>query len=144
MSQRPAFHEDLARHREVESSSDRSFGIVFAVAFAVIALLPLLHGGGVRMWSLVVSAVFLVAALTIPSVLAPLNRLWMKLGALLHRIVSPLVLGLLFYGVVFPTGLLMRLFGKRTIPTGPDPDLDSYWIQRDPPGPAPEGMKNQF
>ena len=144
MPQRPAFHEDLARQEEVESSSDRSFGVVFAVVFTIIGLWPLLHGEEARTWSLVVAAVFLLAALAVPGVLAPLNRLWLRFGALLHRIVSPIILALLFYGVVLPTGLLMRLFGKRTIPTGFDAQAESYWTPRDPPGPAPEGMKNQF
>ncbi len=137
-------HEDLARHGEVQGSSDRAFGIVFSAVFAIIGLFPLLRADGVRVWSLAVAAAFLVVALVWPSLLGPLNRVWLKLGLLLHRVVSPLVLGLLFYGVVLPTGLLMRLVGKRTIPTTFDRDRESYWVSRDPPGPAPEGMKNQF
>lgn len=137
-------HEDLVRDGEVQGSSDRAFGVVFTVVFAIIGLFPLLGSGDVRVWALGVAAAILVVALARPSLLAPLNRLWMKLGLLLHRVVSPVVLGLLFYGVVLPTGLLMRLLGKRTIPTAFDRDRESYWIPRDPPGPEPEGMKNQF
>lgn len=137
-------HEDLARHGEVGGSSDRAFGVVFAVVFAIIALFPLLGSGQLRLWAVAVAAAFVVVALVQPSLLAPLNRLWQKLGLLLHRIVSPVVLGLLFYGVVLPTGLLMRLFGKRSIPTTFERERETYWIPRDPPGPRPEGMKNQF
>lgn len=137
-------HEDLARHDEIQGSSDRAFGAVFTAVFVIIALFPLLGGGEVRVWAVVVAALFLAVSLVRSSLLGPLNRLWMKLGLLLHRVVSPVVLGLLFYGVVLPTGLLMRLVGKRTIPTTFDHERASYWIPRDPPGPAPEGMKNQF
>lgn len=137
-------HEDLARHDEIQGSSDRAFGVVFTAVFVIIALFPLLRGGDVRVWAIVVAALFLAVSLVRSSLLGPLNRLWMKLGLLLHRVVSPVVLGLLFFGVVLPTGLLMRLAGKRTIPTTFDQARASYWIPRDPPGPAPEGMKNQF
>lgn len=137
-------HEDLARTGAVEHSSDRAFGLVFAAALTVVGAWPLLHGAGPRVWAFVVAGTFLVAGLVAPRVLHPLNRVWVWIGTVLHRVVSPIVLGLLFYGVVLPTGLIMRLFGKRTIPTGPDPDQASYWIERDPPGPDPAGMKNQF
>ncbi len=144
MSQDASFHEDLARTGRVEQSSDRAFGVVFAAVFTVIAAWPLLHGGGVRVWSLVVAGVFLGTALVYPPLLRPLSRVWLWIGSVLHRIVSPIVLAVVFFLVVLPTGLLMRLFGKRTVPTGADPDRDSYWILRDPPGPPPAGMKNQF
>lgn len=144
MSQSAELHEDLARSGGIEISSDRAFGIVFSVVFAIIGLFPLADSGAVRVWALAVAVAFLVVALARPTLLGPLNRLWLKVGALLHRIVSPLVLGLLFYGIVLPTGLLMRLVGKRSIPVGFDREPESYWIPRDPPGPPPEGMKNQF
>lgn len=137
-------HESFERREEVRGSSDRSFGIVFAVVFAVIGLLPLLFSGTVRLWSLAIGAVFLLLAFATPRALAPLNRLWLKFGLLLHRIVSPLVLGIMFYGVVTPTGLLMRALGKDPLRLRLDRASSSYWIERVPPGPAPESLKDQF
>lgn len=144
MSESPSHHEDLARHGDVEHSSDRSFGLVFAVAFTAFALWPLLHGDSLRVWAMGVAGAFLLVALVVPSILGPLNRVWTWVGSVLHRVVSPIVLAVLFYGVILPTGLIMRLFGKRTIPREPDPARVTYWAPRDPPGPAPDGMKNQF
>ena len=138
------FHEDLGRKDEVKGSSDRTFGLVFAVLFAVIGLWPLLGGDAVRIWSLGLAVAFLARALVAPGLLAPLNRLWMRFGLLLHKVVSPLVLGLMFYATVTPIGLIMRLLGKDPLGRGFDPAAKSYWIERDPPGPAPETMKNQF
>lgn len=139
-----AAHEDLDRREEIRGSGDRAFGLVFTVVFAVVGLLPLLGGARVRGWALALSGLFLAAALLRPGVLAPLNRAWTRFGALLHRVVSPLVLAFLFYGVVTPTGLLARAFGKRPLALRFEPDAESYWIPREPPGPAPETMKNQF
>ena len=137
-------HEVLVRDEVIEGSSDRAFGGVFTVVFAAIALLPLLRGGEIRIWALGVAAAFFVVALVAPTLLSPLNRLWFKFGMLLHRVVSPLVMGMLFYVVVTPTGLLMRLFGKRPLDLNFDDSAHSYWIVRQPPGPAPDTMKNQF
>lgn len=137
-------HEDLTREEEVEGSSDRSFGVVFAVVFLIVALLPLLHAGAVRWWSLGVSAAFAVVAFTVPSILAVPNRLWMKFGLLLAKIVSPIALGILFYLVFTPIGLLMRLSGKDPMRLKADPNAKSYWIDREPPGPPPQSMTNQF
>jgi hypothetical protein len=87
---------------------------------------------------------FLAAALLYPAVLNPLNRAWLKFGLLLHRLVSPFVMGLVFFGTVLPTGLIMRAMGKDLLRLKPQPDAESYWIVRQPPGPAPETMKDQF
>ena len=138
------FHENLNRGGDVKGSSERSFGIVFAVVFLIIALFPLISGGEVRIWSVAVAALFSVAAFLAPGILGPLNRVWFLFGQLLHRIVSPLVMGLIFFGTVVPTGLLMRLLGKRPIPLEFDPEAATYWVERDPPGPEPSTMKNQF
>ncbi|MEQ9641529.1 MAG: SxtJ family membrane protein [Alphaproteobacteria bacterium] len=136
-------HERLDHGAPVKGSSDRGFGIVFAVVFALIGCLPLLGGTTPHWWALVVAAVFLALALALPAVLAPLNRLWMKFGLLLHRIVSPLIMGLLFYGVVTPIGMLMRATGKDPMQRRREPEAESYWIVREP-GPAPDSMKHQF
>ena len=138
-------NEHEPRHlATVKSSSDRSFGIVFTVFFAIIGLLPLLHGRGLRLWALAVSAVFLLLALLVPASLAPANRLWTKFGMLLHHIVSPLALGILFFLVVTPIGLMMRLFGKDPLRLRLDRSASSYWIERTPPGPDADSLKNQF
>lgn len=137
-------HEDLTREDEVEGSSDRSFGVVFAVVFLIIALFPLLHAGAVRWWSVGVSAAFAVVAFTVPSILAVPNRLWMKFGLLLAKIVSPIALGILFYLVFTPIGLVMRMAGKDPLRLKADPNAKSYWIDREPPGPPPQSMTNQF
>jgi hypothetical protein len=137
-------HESFERSDEVHGSSDRSFGVVFAVVFSVIGLLPLAFGSGVRVWALVLGTAFLLMALAIPRSLAPLNRLWLRFGLLLHRIVSPIVLGIMFYGVITPTGAIMRAFGKDLLRLKLDKSSPSYWVDRVPPGPPPESIKDQF
>jgi hypothetical protein len=138
-------HESYERRHETPAgSSDRNFGIVFCVVFSIIGVLPLFFGGGPRVWSLVVAAAFLAVALLRPAVLAPLNRLWMRFGDLLHRIVSPLVLGFMFFGVITPMGLLRRALGGDPLRLRFDRQARSYWVDRVPPGPPPDTLKNQF
>ena len=144
MSERDSMHEDLARDHEVKTSSDRSFGLVFTAVFAAIGMWPLVDGGAARWWAIGVAAAVATVAILRPAALAPFNRLWTRLGLLLHRIVNPLIMGLLFFFVVTPTGLLLRLFGKDLLRLRRDAAAASYWIERDPPGPAPDTMKNQF
>jgi hypothetical protein len=134
----------LNHAKVVEGSSNRSFGLVFSGFFLIVALLPAVHGNSPRYWALVVSAVFLALALSVPSVLGPFNRIWVKFGQLLHRIVSPVALAILFFCVVTPTGLLLRLLGKDVLRLRFDKAAASYWIPRTPPGPAAESLKNQF
>ena len=136
--------ENLERNETVQVSSERSFGIVFTVVFALIALFPLLHGAPPRLWSLAVAAAFLLAALAFPGVLAPLNRLWFRFGLLLHKIVSPVAMGIIFFGAILPMGLLMRALGKRPLRLEFDPAVKSYWIPREPPGPDPKTMSDPF
>ena len=138
-------HEHSPRHAApIQSSSDRSFGFVFAAVFLIIGLYPLLHASGIRLWAVAISGMFLLLAALRPQVLVPANRLWTKFGLLLHNIVSPIALGILFFLVVTPTGLLMRLLGKDPLRLRFDPAADSYWIKRDPPGPAADSLNNQF
>lgn len=138
-------HERYDRQEDVQGgSSNRSFGVVFAAFFAIIGLLPLVSGGRVHLWALALGGIFLFFGLVFPSALAPLNRLWAKFGLLLHKIVSPIMLGIIFYLVITPIGLLLRLFGKDPLRLKFDRAAKSYWIPRDPPGPAPESFKDQF
>lgn len=144
MTKKRALHEDFARDDEVKAGTERAFGIVFAVVFALIGLAPLWSGEAVRAWSLIIAGAFLVAALARPRLLAPLNRLWFLFGKALHRVVSPLVMGLIFFIAVTPTALIMRLVGKDPLNRRFEPKAQTYWIDRHPPGPEPETMKNQF
>lgn len=137
-------HESLQREQRIEGSSNRGFGVVFAVVFAIIALFPLLFGGALRWWSAGVAMVFLALAFVAPAALAPLNRAWMRFGLLLHKIVSPIVLGFMFYMVVTPIGLLMRATGKDPLRLRLDRNARTYWIDRTPPGPKPESLRDQF
>ena len=137
-------HERLVREEALRGSTDRAFGLVFAAVFAIVGLWPLLGDGGLRLWSLAVSFAFFAVALARPATLAPLNRQWMRLGLLLHRVVNPIVMGILFFLVVTPTGLAMRLLGKDILRLRFDEKAESYWIERQPPGPVPETMKDQF
>ncbi len=137
-------HDRFRAHGEVKTASNRSFGFVFATVFSIIACMPLLSGDAPRWWSLIIAAAFLAIAAFYPSVLALPNRLWTRFGLLLHRIVNPLVMGILFFLVVTPIALLMRLVGKRPLETRPDAGAKSYWVRREPPGPAPDTMKQQF
>lgn len=137
-------HESFARDQQVKGSSDRSFGIVFTVVFAIIGLVPLIHGGALRLWSLIVAAAILAIALIYPRLLAPANRLWMKFGLLLHRVTNPIIMGFVFYLAVVPTALVLKMLGKDPLRRKLDKEAASYWIPREPPGPPPDSMKNQF
>jgi len=139
-----ATHEDFSRGQHVKASSNRAFGWVFVIVFLIIALWPLVFGGTLRWWSLIVSALVALVTVAAPSLLTVPNRLWLRFGLLLHRIVSPVVLGIMFYLVVMPMGLLMRALGKDFLRLRRNDSAESYWIKRDPPGPEPASMSNQF
>lgn len=138
-------HESLKREEEILGSSDRVFGFVFVVFLSVLAAIKLAigqyqwatgWGGG--------AGVLLVIALTRPGVLAPFNRLWTRFGLLLHRVMNPLIMGIMFFLVLTPFGLTMRLFGWDALRRKRRPDQATYWITRDSIGPPPETMRNQF
>jgi len=138
-------HEDFSSPRQqIKPSSNRSFGLVIAFFFLIITLWPLVRAEPVRWWALGVAAAFAVLALLWPAALAPLNKMWTKLGVVLYKIVNPVVLGLLFYVTVTPIALLMRVLGKDPLRLRRDPHAESYWIVRTPPGPPPQSMKKQF
>jgi hypothetical protein len=141
---RSGFHEDYGRGGAVKTSSDRGFGIVFAVAFGLVGVWPLLGGGSLRLWALAIAAALLLVAVVRPGLTAPLNRLWTAFGLVLHRLTNPLIMGLVFYLAVTPTALAMRLLGKDPLNRQFDADAESYWIERTPPGPEPDTMKQQF
>ncbi len=137
-------HEDFKREIEPTGPSDRSFGITFAVVLALIGLLPLWRNHPVRWWALAIGAAFLIVSFTKASILHQPNRLWMGLAMILNRIMSPIVMGLVFFLAVLPTSLIMRMLGKDPMRLRFDRDAGSYWIPRTPPGPAPDSMSRQF
>jgi len=139
-----ASHERLSAEDDTRSGSDRSFGIVFAVFFGLVALFPLLHGGHIRVWALPIAAVFAALAWLRPSLLAPLNRVWFRFGLLLHKVINPIILGLMFFAVLTPVAAITRLFGGKLLSLGYDKSLPSYWQRRSPPGPEPDTIRNQF
>lgn len=128
----------------VTMGSERSFGFVFATVFTIIGLWPLKMGGDIRFWPLASAAIILLMALALPSALRPFNYVWFKFGQLLHHVVTPVIMGALFYLVVSPVGMLMRATGKDPLRLKQNLAATSYWIPRIPHGPAPDTMKNQF
>lgn len=136
--------ENTERSEAIEGSSDRVFGLVFAGVFSVVALWPLVQGEAIRLWAMLVAVAFLVLAIAIPRSLSQLNRLWMRLGLLMGRVVSPVAIGIVYYLTVVPTGLIMRALGKDPLRLRFERELPSYWIKREPPGPNPKTMNDQF
>jgi hypothetical protein len=134
---------NLARSPGPESS-DRSFGFVFAVVFALIGCWPLIAGSLPRWWALGFAGVFALIAAVRLHILQPLNRAWLALGRLLHRVVSPIVMAAIFFLCVTPIGWIMRWRGKDLLSLARHPDLATYWIVREPSAFDPQSMKNQF
>ena len=125
---------------DIKIGSNRSFAIVFFLVFLIIAIYPLTNSGEIRQWSLIISVIFLALGLLNSKILNPLNKLWFKFGIFLGKIVSPLIMGIIFFLVVTPIGLLMRLLGKDLLNLKFN-NNKSYWIDKD--GPKSK-MKNQF
>ena len=125
---------------EIKISSNRSFGIVFFIVFLLIALYPLLKDNDLRIWSLVISFIFLIIVLIKSKILTPLNRLWFKFGLLLGKFISPLIMGIIFFIVVTPIGIIMRLLKKDLLNLKYN-KKETYWINKS--GPKSK-MKNQF
>jgi hypothetical protein len=141
---RQTTHEVFSRDESIVGGSDRSFGIVMAGALTAVTLLNAWHTGRLWPWTGGLAALFLAAAWLRPAILNPLSRIWLKFGLMLHSVVNPVVMALLFYGTVLPTGLVARAMGKDLLRLKRKPDAESYWIVREPPGPSPETMKDQF
>lgn len=137
-------HENLSREQRIDGSTDRAFGFVFASVFVIVAGWPLVSGAGPRWWAAAVAGAFALVAVLRPSLLAVPNRWWMKLGLLLGAIVSPVALGVLFYGVFTPIGAIIRLTGRDPLRLARDAEASSYWSGREPPGPPPQSMERQF
>ena len=121
-------------------SSNKSFGLVFFVVFLIVALYPLLENESVRLWSIILSAIFLILGMLDSKFLTPLNKIWFKFGILLGNVISPIVMGLVFFIVVTPTAVLMRIFKKDLLSLKKN-NNKTYWVDRT--GPKSK-MKNQF
>jgi hypothetical protein len=137
-------HEFGAGHAAIELPSNRSFGTVFAVAFAIGAAYLAYRGSLFWIGSVALAAVFAISGLRNSAWLTPLNVLWMKLGLLIGLIMAPIALGILFFLVIAPLGITARAFGKDFLRIKPDTARSSYWIHRIPPGPDGPSMNRQF
>ena len=126
--------------KNIKLPSNRNFGVVFFIAFLIIALWPLLKQNEIRIWSLIISFIFFVLGLINSKLLTPLNKLWFKFGILLGNIISPIVMGIVFFLVVTPTGLVMRIFRKDILKLKKNSN-DTYWINKDNTN---SSMRNQF
>ena len=126
--------------KNIKTGSNKSFGIVFFIFFLIVAIYPLYFGNSIRVWSIVVSLIFLLLGLLNSRILTPLNLIWFQFGVLLGKIVSPVVMGLVFFVVVTPTGLIMRLL-KKDLLNLKKKTSNTYWIKRDQ---TKTDMKNQF
>ena len=129
------------KQKEIKISSNKSFGLVFFVIFIIIALWPILNDGNIRIWSIIVSIIFLILGLLNSKILTPFNKLWMRLGALLGIIVSPIVMGVVYFGIITPIGLIMKLFGKDVLNLKLDKNKKTYWTLKKK---IPSKMKDQF
>ncbi len=128
------------KNTEIKIGSNKSFGIVFFIVFLLIALYPLINNGELRIWSLIIAIIFLILGIINSKVLTPLNKLWFKFGLLLGKVISPLIMGIIFFLVVTPTALIMRIIGKDLLNLKFN-NKKSYWIEKT--GPKSK-MKNQF
>ena len=131
----------MASNSKIKISSNRSFGLVFFVVFLIIALWPLKSGEEFRLWSLVLSIIFFILGVLNSKLLTPLNRLWFKFGIFLGSIVSPIVMGMVYFIVVTPTGVFMRLLGKDLLKTSKEKYTSTYWMKRNK---QQSSMKKQF
>tara|TARA_X000000368_G_scaffold365331_1_gene311509 strand:- start:2498 stop:2881 length:384 start_codon:yes stop_codon:yes gene_type:complete len=125
---------------KITVGSNKSFGIVFCIFFLIVSLYPLINGESIRLWSIILSGIFLILGLLNSRVLTPLNILWFKFGILLGRFISPIVMGLVFFLVVTPTGIIMRLFKKDLLKLKKN-NSNTYWINKEE---SKSDMKNQF
>jgi len=127
-------------HNTMPMSTNRNFGIVFSIFFLVVALWPLLNSNEIRYWSLIISLIFLILGLINSKILTPLNKLWTKFGYFLGSIISPIVMGIVYFAVVTPTGLIMKLLGKDLLLLKKN-NNQTYWIKKEN---IKSSMKNQF
>ena len=131
----------MVNKSKIKMSTNRNFGLVFFVVFLIISFFPLLNEGSIKIWSLIIAIIFLILGLFNSNLLKPLNILWFKLGLLLGSIVAPIVMGIIFYLVITPTGFIMKMLGKDLLNKKYDIKKKSYWINRSK---IKTTMKQQF
>ena len=140
-----AAHETFQRDEEIKGSSNRVFGFVIGTFFLLLGLAPLRHNYGAFRWGFIeFSVLFFFAGSAMPWTLGPLNWVWTRVAHLLQKVTNPLVMGVLFYLLITPVALVLKVLGKDPLNRRLDPNAGSYWIKRQPPGPAPETMRQQF
>ena len=132
---------DIKFNNKTKISSNRSFGIIFFVVFLFIALYPITYSEDIRIWSLIISFIFIILGLLNSKILTPLNKLWFKFGVILGKIISPIIMGIIFFLVVAPIGLIMKVLGKDLLRLKYNKKDNTYWIEKN--GPKSK-MKNQF
>ena len=138
------FHERPEYAEDLQGSSDRVFGLVFSAFWSVVALAPLIKGAPIRVWAAMFGAAFLLTGLVMPTLLGPLNQLWQRFGRLLRKVTNPIVIAILFFSTVVPFGLIRRLLNRDVLRLKWERESITYWIPRNPPGPRPDSMKDQF
>lgn len=127
-----------------KQNSELHFALLFSFVFTIIAIYPLFSGQELHIWAIIIALAFLAIGLLKPSVLKPINILWFKFGLLLHTVVSPLIMALIYFSAVLPTGLLLKLFGKDPMRRKYDHSGNSYWIIRNSSESENNNFKNQF
>ncbi len=128
-------------HYKVKTGTERNFGLIFATVFVIIGLYPVLQGQDIRLWAFIIALIFLFFGIFLPKALIVPNKLWFKFGILLGAIVSPIIMGIIFFLAVIPTGIIMRLIGKDILNQKIKKSVKSYWIKRTE---NVTSMKNQF
>ena len=127
-------------YKDIKIGSNRSFGVVFFVVFLLIGLWPILKGNEIRIWSIVISLIFLILGILNSKILTPFNKVWFRFGIFLGNFISPIIMGIVFFLVVTPTGLIMKLFRKDLINLKKN-NSNTYWIEKKD---IKSSMKNQF
>lgn len=125
---------------KIKINSNKSFGIVFSILFLIIALYPLLSNNNIRFWSLLLSLIFIILGVTNSKILSPLNKIWFKFGLFLGKIISPIIMGLIFFCIITPTSIILRLFNKDILNLKKN-NADTYWVKKSK---LKSKMKNQF
>ena len=126
--------------QDIKIGSNRSFGVVFFIVFFIVAIYPLINDGNIRIWSLIISFIFLSLGLVNSNILTPLNKIWFKFGILIGKVISPIIMAIIFFIVVTPIGLIMRIIRKDILNLKYN-SAASYWIEKNEPS---SKMKNQF
>ncbi len=130
----------MKKSENIKIGSNRSFGIVFFIVFLIIAIYPLLNDNSIRLWSLIIGIIFLILGIINSKVLTPFNILWIKFGLLLGKVVSPIIMGFVFFGVVTPISIIMKLLRKDLLYLKRN-KKETYWLKKEE---NKSNMKNQF